>query len=131
MLFRSGVGDLPGARDALEESLRLSPGQFPARQLLGRVYLRMGNLKAALDQFEAAVFLEPKNADGRMDLARALLQGQRPADALEQLTAAAQISPARADVQDLMAQTYKALGKDDLARKASARAALLRKKEAP
>ena len=126
-----GAGDLPGARDALEDSLRLSPGQFPARQLLGQVYLRMGNLKAALDQFEAAVFLEPKNADGRMNLARALLQDQRPAEALRQLTAAAEMSPESADVQELMAQAYQAQGKDDLARKASARAALLRKEKAP
>lgn len=125
------AGDLPAARDALEDSLRLTPGQFPARQLLGRIYLRLGDLKAALDQFEAALFLEPRSVEGRMDLARALLQGQRPADALAQLTPAAQLAPASAEVQELLAQAYAALGKHDLARKASARAALLRKKKAP
>ena len=91
----------------------------------------MGNLKAAQDQFEAAVFLEPKNAEGRMELARVLLQNQRPADALDQLTQAARIAPGNADVQDLMAQAYSVLGQADLARKASARATLLRKKKAP
>lgn len=124
-------GKLAGARDALEDTLRLTPGQFSARQLLGRVYLQMGNLKAAQDQFEAAVFLEPKNADARMELARAFLQSQRSADALQQLTQAAQTAPGNAGVQELLAQAYTALGKDDLARKASARAALLRKKKAP
>lgn len=124
-------GKLAAAGEALEDSLRLTPGQFPARQLLGRIYLQMGNLKAAQDQFEAAVFLEPKNVEGRMELARVFLQGQRPADALTQLTAAAQITPGNAGVQELLAQVYTALGKDDLARKASARAAILRKKKAP
>jgi len=128
-LERSGA--LLGARDALEDSLRLSPGQFPARQLLGRIYLQMGNLKAAQDQFEAAVFLEPKDAEGRMELARVFLQSQRPADALAQLTAAAQLAPSNADLHQLLAQTYAALGQNDMARKAAARAALLRKKKAP
>ena len=36
---REKTGDLPGARDALEASLKLTPGQFPARLLLGQVYL--------------------------------------------------------------------------------------------
>lgn len=125
------AGALLAARDALEDSLRLTPGQFPARQLLGRVYLRMGERKAALDQFEAAVFLEPKNVEGRIDLARALLEGQRPSDALAQLTPAALLAPASADVQELLAQAYTALGQDAQARKAAARAALLRKKKAP
>ena len=31
--------DMGGARDALEASLRLMPGQFEARMLLGQVYL--------------------------------------------------------------------------------------------
>ncbi|MGH9669096.1 MAG: sulfatase-like hydrolase/transferase [Terriglobales bacterium] len=124
-------GKLAAARDALEDSLRLTPGQFSARQLLGRVYLQMGNLKAAQDQFEAAVFLEPKNAGGRMDLARVFLQNQRPADALDQLTQAAQVAPKDPVVQELLAQVYSALGQADLARKASARATLLRKKKAP
>jgi arylsulfatase A-like enzyme/Tfp pilus assembly protein PilF len=124
-------GNLAGARDALEDSLRLSPGQFDARRLLGEVYLGMGNLKAAQDQLEAAVFLEPMNADGRMELARVLLQSQRPADALAQLTTAAKLAPRNAGVQELLAHAYTALGQEALARKASARAALLRKNRAP
>lgn len=123
-------GKLAAARDALEDSLRLSPGQFAARQLLGRVCVEMGNLTAAQDQFEAAVFLEPKNAEARINLARVFLQSQRPAEALEELTQAAQLAPADAGVQEMLAQAYTALGQSGLARKASARAALLRKKKA-
>ena len=36
---REKIGDFAGARDALEASLKLTPGQFPARLLLGQVYL--------------------------------------------------------------------------------------------
>jgi choline-sulfatase len=124
-------GKLAAARDALEDSLRLSPGQFAARQLLGRVYVEMGNLTAAQDQFEAAIFLEPKNAEARINLARVFLQSHRPADTLAQLTQAVQLAPADAGVQEMLAQAYTALGQNDLARKASARAALLHKKKAP
>ena len=47
------TGDLAGARDALEASLKLTPEQFPARVLLGEVYLGLKDPKAAEDQFEA------------------------------------------------------------------------------
>src|SRR5258708_12308943 len=52
--------DLAGARDALEISLKLLPGQFPARLLLGRVYLEMKNPKPAEDQSEPPLLL-PSN----------------------------------------------------------------------
>src|SRR5437667_4658472 len=52
-------GDLPGARDALQASLKLNPHQFAARLLLGRIHLKLSESKAAEDQFEAAVLLQP------------------------------------------------------------------------
>ena len=41
------TGDLTGARDALEASLKASPANFPARLLLGEVYLGLKDAKNA------------------------------------------------------------------------------------
>jgi len=40
-------GDLPGARDVLQASLKVKPDQFAARLSLGRVYLRLNDSQAA------------------------------------------------------------------------------------
>ncbi|MGH9501904.1 MAG: sulfatase-like hydrolase/transferase [Terriglobales bacterium] len=68
---RQKTGDLAGARDALEASLKLTPGQFPARLLLGQVYLGLKDPKNADDQFEAALLLEPKSAEAQAGLTQA------------------------------------------------------------
>src|SRR5207237_8416315 len=44
---RQKSGDWLGARDALEASLKLTPGQLPARLMLGNVYLKLNDPKAA------------------------------------------------------------------------------------
>src|SRR5207249_1961672 len=51
------TGDLAGARDALEQSLKLLPGQFEARLQLSQIYLQLNDAKAAEDQAEAALLL--------------------------------------------------------------------------
>ncbi|HMH05224.1 MAG TPA: tetratricopeptide repeat protein, partial [Terriglobales bacterium] len=63
--------DLAGAREALEASLQLTPGQFPARLLLGQVYLGLKDPKSAEDQFEAALLLQPKSAEAQLGLTQA------------------------------------------------------------
>ena len=52
------TGDFGGARDALESSLKVMPGQLPARILLGSVYINLKDAKAAQDQFEAALLVD-------------------------------------------------------------------------
>jgi len=42
-----------------KNSLKLLPGQFPARLLLGQVYIALKDSKAAEDQLEAALLLQP------------------------------------------------------------------------
>ncbi len=126
------LGDLVGARAALEETLRLSPGQYDARLLLGRVFVGLKNTRAAEDQFEAAVFLKPKRPEARLDLARLYLEEKRPTDALEHLQKASAAEPNTAAIFELLAQAYRALGKPVEARRAQARAtALQQKKKAP
>src|SRR6201987_2489472 len=44
-------GDLPGARDVLQASLKLNPDQFATRLSLGRVYLRLNDSQEAEGQF--------------------------------------------------------------------------------
>lgn len=64
------TGDLEGAREALETSLKLTPSQLPARVLLGNVYLGLKNFAAAEDQFEAALLIEPNSAEAKQGLAK-------------------------------------------------------------
>lgn len=126
------LGDLSGARSALEETLRLSPGQYDARLLLGRVFRGLKNSRAAEDQFEAAVFLKPKRPEARLELARLYLEEKRAADALDHLQKAVAAEPNAAGTFELLAQAYRALGKPVEARRAAARAtALQQKKKAP
>ena len=80
-------GNLPGARDALESSLKLSPSQMTARLLLGRVYLELKDAKNADDQFEAALLVDSNNIEGRMGLAEAQIQQSNFASAITDLEA--------------------------------------------
>ncbi len=68
---REKIGDFAGARDALEASLKLTPGQFPARLLLGQIYLGLKDPKNAEDQFEAALLLQPESTEAQQGLTRA------------------------------------------------------------
>ena len=129
------LGQLAPAAEALDESLRLVPGQYEVRLQLGRIYQRLNKTEAALDQFEAAVFLEPKRAEARTQLGRALLDAKRFADAVERLEEAARLAPRDAEIHQLLAQAYEGDGKKQQARRAAARAAALKnaaeKKKAP
>jgi cytochrome c-type biogenesis protein CcmH/NrfG len=73
---REKTGDFAGARDALEASLKLTPSQFPARLLLGQVYLALKDRKNAEDQFEAALLLQPKSAEAQLGLTQAQRLGK-------------------------------------------------------
>ncbi len=120
------LGDLPAARSALEETLRLSPGQYDARLMLGRVFVGLKNTHAAEDQFEAAVFLKPKRPEARLELARLYMDEKRAADAVEHLQKVSAAEPNDPSVFELLAQAYRALGKPVEARRAAARAAALK-----
>jgi len=126
------LGDLEGARAALEETLKLSPGQYDARLLLGRVFVALKNVRAAEDQLEAAVFLKPKRPEARLELARLYLAEKRAADAVDQLQKASAAEPKDAGIFELLAAAYRAAGKPLEARRAAARAAALKQnKKAP
>jgi len=116
-------GDLAGARDALETSLRLNPKQpADARIWLGLVYLGLKNFKAAEDQFEAAVLLEPGRVDARLGIAKAQVLDGRFAYGLEQLVPLSKLSTANAETFELLAQAYSGIGNKAAAERARIRA---------
>jgi len=117
------TGNLEGAREALEASLKSSPqGSADTRVLLGRVYLQLKNLKAAEDQFEAALLVEPQNLDARIGLARVQVSDGRFSDALGLLTEQSK----SAEAFELRAQAYTGLGKKAEAERARRRAGELK-----
>ena len=122
------LGDFPGAREALENSIHILPGQFEARRLLAEVDLKLGDTKSAVDQLESALMLQPANRSAQIELSRAFLANQNFAEAAQQLQDLAQDTPS-ADVYDLLAQAYEGLGKKDMAQRAAARSAELRRKK--
>jgi arylsulfatase A-like enzyme/Flp pilus assembly protein TadD len=118
-------GNFAGARDALEASLRLTPGQLPARLLLGNVYLSLKDPKAAEDQFEAALLLQPKSVEAKVGLSKSLLASKSYADALRELEPLSRSQLNNSEVFQLLFEAYSGLGKKDDAERARNRARLL------
>ncbi len=117
------TGNLEGARDALEASLKSAPqGSADTRVLLGKVYLQLKNSKAAEDQFEAVLLLKPENLDARIGLARVRILDERFSDALALLPEQSKSS----EVYELRAQAYAGLGKKVEAERAQRRSVELR-----
>jgi arylsulfatase A-like enzyme/cytochrome c-type biogenesis protein CcmH/NrfG len=122
-------GDLPHARDALDASLKLNPSQFPARLLMGQICLRLEDPKSAEDQLEAALLLQPRNREAQLALAQAMFAQREFPDAANILETVAKSQPQDPAVYDLLAQTYRELGKNALALQAEARAKALQTRQ--
>jgi arylsulfatase A-like enzyme/Tfp pilus assembly protein PilF len=120
--------DWPGARDALEASLKLSPSEMPARLMLGRVYLRLKDAKNAQDQFEAALLVDSENTEGRVGLAEAQVLQSDSAGALPDLEALTKSDPKNAAAWRLLAEAYRGTHKDQDAKRAEEKAAALDRK---
>jgi len=104
------IGDLQGAREVLETSLRSHSDQFSARIQLGRICLRLNDTKSAIVQFEAAQLMEPGNAEVTVDLAKVLIAQGNLTDAAEILEEAAKSSTTNPEVSELMAKVCTKLG---------------------
>jgi choline-sulfatase len=124
-------GDLPSARDALLESLKLNSNQFEARLALGRVYLGLNDANAAEDQFEAAVLLQPGSTEAQIALAKALIRQKKFADAADLLELVAGASSRDPEIFELLAQAYFGVGRRQDAQRAQLRAKALRKSKRP
>ena len=119
------TGDLVGARDALDASLKLTPGQFDARLLLGQVYLGLKDYNSASDQFEAALLLQPENVEAQFGLAKGLIGNRHFKDAQQQLEPLLKSQPRNPEVFELMAEAYQGMGNKDEAERAETRAKAL------
>jgi predicted Zn-dependent protease len=122
-------GDLAGARNALQTSIKVNPQLFDARLLLGQVDLKLNNPKASEDEFEAALLLQPASTEAQIGLASGLLSEKKFADAAELLEESVKSSPRSAELFELLAQAYGALGKHVQAQRAEAQAKKLRIKK--
>jgi len=124
-------GDLPGARDVLQASLKLNPDQFAARLSLGRVYLRLNDSEAAESQFESAALLQPGSSEAQIDLAKALIRQKKFADAVELLEPIAGSSNDDAEMFEVLAAAYTGLGRQQDAQRAQSQARALQKSKRP
>ncbi len=124
-------GDLPGARVALQASLKLNPHQFAARIALGRVYLSLNDSKAAEIQFEEAVLLQPGSSEAQIDLAKALIRQKKFADAVELLEPVAGSSSSDAEMFEVLAEAYTGVGRRQDAQRAQSQARALQKSKRP
>jgi predicted Zn-dependent protease len=97
-------GDLQGARDMLETSLKSHPDQFSARLRLGRIYLRSNNAQSAVVQFEAAQLMRPESVEATVDLAKVLIAQGNFTDAVKILHEAADSSTKNPEVSGLLAK---------------------------
>ena len=120
------VGKLPEAREVLQKLLKDNPSQFPARLLLGQVYLGLDDPKNAQDQLEAALLTEPKNVEAAVSLAKALLDQHLYADAEATLKPLAHSPLLTAEFFELLAKAYTGENKKNEAAQAESRAKALR-----
>jgi tetratricopeptide (TPR) repeat protein len=74
-------GDLDTATPYATEAVRLAPGNFVARRVLGQIKLQAGDAAGAIAELEAARSLEPSSPSVRFHLARAYQRADRTVDA--------------------------------------------------
>jgi predicted Zn-dependent protease len=101
---------------------------MPARLMLGHVYLKLKDPKNAEDQFEAALLVDSDSSDGRLGLAEAQIQESNFAAALPDLEALSKNDPKNPATLQLLARTYRGLGREQDAKRAEEQAAVLGKK---
>lgn len=71
------AGDLEGARDAYESSLKIAPNRFEALSNLGVVYARLGQYDRAIELYKRALVVDPKQQGIRLNLGIAYFQTAR------------------------------------------------------
>ena len=79
-------GDFDEAKPYATEAVRLAPGNFVARRVLGQIKLQAGDVAGSIADLEAAAKLEPSSPSVRFHLARAYRRAGRTADAQREST---------------------------------------------
>jgi choline-sulfatase len=125
----NATGDLPGAQQAVQASLKANPNQYAARVLLGDVYFRLHELNAAQDQLEAALLMQ-STVEAETKLGEILLARENFDEAREHLLAAVKLDSTSAEAYDSLARAYLGLHKTTEANAAQNRAGALRVSQA-
>jgi arylsulfatase A-like enzyme/Flp pilus assembly protein TadD len=119
------TGDLHGAADALQASLKMNPTQYSARLLLAEISFALHDAKSAQDQLEAALLLQT-SFEAELRLAEVLIAEEKFTEAVQHLEVLAQERKDSAETYDLLARGYAGLHKDQQARQAEGHAKFLR-----
>jgi tetratricopeptide (TPR) repeat protein len=82
------LGDYPGAMQALEKALNLSPGDVQAESLLGWAQMLNENYDDALNTFQQVLVREPANSLARINVGYICLKKQIFGEAIEHLSKA-------------------------------------------
>ena len=80
-LARESLGDLTGARESLEEALRLDPARAETHNNLGSVYYQLGLYDQAEQSLERALSMQPDFPDARANLDAVRQARSRPRQA--------------------------------------------------
>jgi tetratricopeptide (TPR) repeat protein len=80
-LERAKRGEYAAGLPFATKAVALAPGNFVARNALGRILIETGDASGAIEQLEAGVKLAPDSPEMHFALARAYARGERPDDA--------------------------------------------------
>jgi Flp pilus assembly protein TadD len=88
------LGNIPGALQALRDSVRIKPDSARVQRDLGATLLELGDMHGAFEHLRRAVELEPQNSEGHYNLALAYWIVGVYDDARREIDAALTLSPA-------------------------------------
>ncbi len=111
-------GDVPGARTAFEQSLKLDPMFVEPELNLARIDIDQKNFDSALKRLNALLAKEEKNVDVAMEIARLYSASGKPDESLRWLRRAEESSGQRIAPGLQLVEFHLARGRPDLAREA-------------
>jgi tetratricopeptide (TPR) repeat protein len=130
-------GDLPGAKSALEQGLKLDPKNIACYLDLGRVNFVLNDIESAEKAIRAAIAIAPEKAAGYSELAKLYLvsaQKEKLSESIELARKAVQLEPSP-EAYLLLSETCRINGLDSESDSARINAAMLeserRKRQRP
>lgn len=115
------LGDDATATRELEDLVRRFPEFAPGWHRLGRAHVAAGQFPAATRAFQEVTRLAPNQWHGWAGLGEVHIRAGSPADAVPTLEKARQLAPTARSVRHLLAQAYRAAGRNaDADREAAA-----------
>lgn len=113
-LFKS---DIAGAQQEFEKERDINPGNFAVYDRLGDVYTRAGEYQKAQQALAKAISLETSSTGPFIQMGKVLLRLNDPQTALLYLQRAGKMDPSNYMTHALLGQAYRALGREDDAKK--------------